>query len=182
MRSQSATRTQSAQRIPQGIKINTSFMEKQNQINHTDKLKPSEPGQQRSPQYQKIYPHQQQSINLQKQRLQVLPIDIIEKLSQHADSIKYVDLSHNKLRLFPKELISLRRVEVINLNSNFIQVIDHKVFTGLTSLQQFFVSNNILQEINKSIENWAPSLIILDISLNKIRFIGESISKLVNLQ
>lgn len=69
----------------------------------------------------------------------------------------------------------------LKIDSNFIKTIPTWVFTQLTEMQVFNISNNLIQRIPKEIQNWKSNLVNLDLSINRIEELITEVGELNKL-
>eukprot|EP00825_Cyclidium_porcatum_P013664 TRINITY_DN17236_c0_g1_i1.p1 TRINITY_DN17236_c0_g1~~TRINITY_DN17236_c0_g1_i1.p1 ORF type:complete len:645 (-),score=107.40 TRINITY_DN17236_c0_g1_i1:684-2618(-) len=104
-----------------------------------------------------------------------------EQITSRIDTILFLDIGYNKLRTIPTEIIQLKQLSNLKLDSNFIKFLPSWLFTHLTNIRIFSISNNLLYTITPDIKLWKNSLTLLDVSVNRIEDLCQEICDLVNL-
>ncbi|KAL4503288.1 hypothetical protein ABPG72_000894 [Tetrahymena utriculariae] len=87
--------------------------------------------------------------------------------SFNTSTLQIVDLSFNKFRDIPPEILDLPNLRVLKLDTNLIKVLNPDLFLKV-KLEYFSISNNLLFEIPQLITQWSETLKYLDVSLNRI--------------
>lgn len=77
--------------------------------------------------------------------------------------------------------MQLTQLTNLRLDSNYLKSIPAWLFRHLPCMQIFNISNNLIQRIPPDIVYWAPSLICLDVSLNRLEDLGPEIGQLSKL-
>ncbi|KAL4455048.1 hypothetical protein ABPG74_006430 [Tetrahymena malaccensis] len=87
--------------------------------------------------------------------------------SFNTSTLQIVDLSFNKFRDIPAEILDFPNLRVLKLDTNLIKVLNPDLFLKV-KLEYFSISNNLLFEIPELITQWSETLKYLDVSLNRI--------------
>ncbi|EAS00308.2 ankyrin repeat protein (macronuclear) [Tetrahymena thermophila SB210] len=87
--------------------------------------------------------------------------------SFNTSTLQIVDLSFNKFRDIPAEILDFPNLRVLKLDTNLIKVLNPDLFLKV-KLEYFSISNNLLFEIPQLITQWSETLKYLDVSLNRI--------------
>lgn len=102
----------------------------------------------------------------------------LEKALQTPELVYHIDLSSQKLKSFPEEILSLNNLKTLNLSKNKIKEIP--ALATLKRLEEINLSKNKLSHFPEGIIG-CKNLRLIDIGGNDITDISEDIKKLVEL-
>lgn len=116
-----------------------------------------------------------ETINFQGNRFEVFP-EVICSLK----NLKYLDLRSNSLRIIPDSISNLKSLEYLDLSYNiFISNISAN-FIQLKNLKKLFLVNSLC--FFPSFNSFPENLEVIDLSINRLKDIPDSIFKLKNLK
>lgn len=118
------------------------------------------------------------SINLENHNLSHFPMQYYGKMSH---TVRILDLSNNKIKSFPEEILIFIKLESLKLDNNSIPSIPVTLFSNLTP-KYFSISNNYIKIIPIEISKWSSSLEYLNISGNFISQLPAEITYLTKLK
>jgi leucine-rich repeat protein SHOC2 len=104
----------------------------------------------------------------------------LEKALQNPEEVYKLDLSGQKLKVFPEEILQLKNLRELNLSKNKLKEIPDAI-RELKELSYLNLSKNKLQQISKGICD-LKKLNYLDMSQNRIQGFPEEIGQLRNLK
>ncbi|MGH0148097.1 UNVERIFIED_CONTAM: hypothetical protein FKN15_011908 [Acipenser sinensis] len=143
-------------------------------------------------------PLQEKTVNRSKEKLKVLPQEILEDVTvvqlilernrlknisgiKNLINLKTLNLSRNDLADFPVEIAQLVQLETLYLNQNKIQTIPDGIFNQLQQLKFLKLSTNHLSKIPSDL-GCCKSLQYLNLSHNSLNFLPEVVLELQNLK
>ncbi|KAK6472711.1 malignant fibrous histiocytoma-amplified sequence 1-like protein [Huso huso] len=143
-------------------------------------------------------PLQEKTVNRSKEKLKVLPQEILEDVTvvqlilernrlknisgiKNLINLKTLNLSRNDLVDFPVEIAQLVQLETLYLNQNKIQTIPDGIFNQLQQLKFLKLSTNHLSKIPSDL-GCCKSLQYLNLSHNSLKDLPEVVLELQNLK
>ncbi|MBN3275047.1 MFHA1 protein, partial [Polyodon spathula] len=147
---------------------------------------------------QRNEPLQEKTVNRSKEKLKVLPQEILEDVTvvqlilernrlknisgiKNLINLKTLNLSRNDLVDFPVEIAQLVQLETLYLNQNKIQIIPDGIFNHLQHLKFLKLSTNHLNKIPGDL-GCCKSLQYLNLSHNNLKDLPEVVLELQNLK
>lgn len=94
-------------------------------------------------------------------------------------NVTKLDLSGQKLKVFPKEILELKNLKKLNLSNNLLKEIPKEI-ENLRLLETLDISNNRIENIYAKVFN-LKKLKILNLNNNKIKSLPQQISNLQSL-
>ena len=86
--------------------------------------------------------------------------------------LRKLDLSSNKINLFPVKVFSNLMVDKLVLDNNYIATVEPSQFNGMINLKELSLNNNQISEINGDNDTWnltITSLSLTDNSITRLR-------------
>ncbi|XP_006825000.1 uncharacterized protein LOC100367292 [Saccoglossus kowalevskii] len=102
-------------------------------------------------------------------------IEELPDVSVLYNTLLYLNLSFNDLRVFPAEILNMRNLEVLKLRNNPIKEIPHDIYK-LKQLNTLVISYNQISSLPMSL--YTLPLVFLDVSYNKIKYLPNEIKQL----
>lgn len=150
------------------------------------------------PSHHILGPLQEKTVNRSKEKLKVLPQEILEDVTvvqlilernrlknisgiKNLINLKTLNLSRNDLVDFPVEIAQLVQLETLYLNQNKIQTIPDGIFNQLQQLKFLKLSTNHLSKIPSDL-GCCKSLQYLNLSHNSLKDLPEVVLELQNLK
>ena len=121
-----------------------------------------------------IYVSRLKNLWLNNNQISVLPLDLLGTFS-----LEYLNLSYNKISILPPDIFNNVKMSLkfLDISNNQISVLPHGMFTKLNRLEELYLSNNQIQELQPNIfikqynlSGWSY-LKILDLRNNQISVI-----------
>jgi internalin A len=106
-------------------------------------------------------------------------INYFSELSCHEDSLVYLNLKNNSIKVIPSQVFQLRNLEDLNLSSNNISRIPDEI-NQLIYLRRLNFDNNKISDISTLTDNF-ENLMDLYLNHNRIRKIPDTICELYSL-